>query len=70
MERDDDDGAVMGADCPLCYGPPTYLGPLGTHRWFRCRDCGATYGRAQRVSEEEDATDTIAHPTEYTTNWQ
>jgi transposase-like protein len=30
--------------CPVCGGEPTWLGLLGRHAHYRCRDCGITYG--------------------------
>lgn len=36
------------APCPVCGGPGVALGSLGLVRHFRCRDCGATFGRKAR----------------------
>jgi hypothetical protein len=30
-------------ECPVCNGPPKYLGTLGPLIWWRCEDCGSEW---------------------------
>lgn len=36
--------------CPMCGGPPVYLGILGSLTWFTCRNCGMQFNRKEERS--------------------
>jgi len=53
---------TLSSCCPLCAGDGVPLGTLGRLRWFRCRQCGATYHRnigcTKNRKDEGDQLDT------------
>ena len=49
-------------ECPMCEGPPVFLGTLGNVTWLRCRDCGWQFeanGPLDDVPDDEDELDDI-----------
>ena len=40
------------SDCPLCAGPMSVMGVLGSALYFQCRNCGAQTWAWDEESEE------------------
>lgn len=55
MHEDDDDDmpAHEEAQCPVCDGPGSLLGHLGSRAHFRCRNCGMDYSHDTRDDRTE-----------------
>ncbi|WP_181390902.1 hypothetical protein [Achromobacter pulmonis] len=44
--------------CPVCQGEGILLGSLGASTWFRCRQCGIDFHRAQPRRQRPPAHET------------